>query len=182
MPLRRRAPPQPRLTRRRGRKTVAATTTGQRRTRPKLSPAAVELPGRHWPLTVSASRPSSTTSPATATTGLSTRWDAAHTWSGSELAARVRAPRSAGSHRPRASAIPQPSGTAPAARMRRDHVKAAREDRGEKHAGHRQGEDSRTAVRLRAERHATCSGRATKYPGKGVLHDLPSGDAGLRRT
>jgi hypothetical protein len=39
---------QPRLTRRRGRRTGAATTTGQRGARPGPSLAAVELPGRRW--------------------------------------------------------------------------------------------------------------------------------------
>src|SRR5881628_734540 len=40
--------------------------------RPRLSTSADTLPGRRWPLTTTASGPTSTTSPATATTGLRT--------------------------------------------------------------------------------------------------------------
>jgi len=93
-----------------------------------------------------------------------------------------------GSHRPpvpRASAIQRPSGKAPRRACGEIHPHAAREDHGEEHAGHRLGDDSPSnrpaARRARPDVQHAC-GRATKYPAKGVLHDLPKGDAGLRRT
>jgi hypothetical protein len=62
-------------------------------------------------------------------------------------------------------------------------VQAKREDHDEEGAGHMQGADS--AGDSPAARRATPSvqracGRATKYPGKGVLHDLTCGSADLR--
>jgi hypothetical protein len=64
-------------------------------------------------------------------------------------------------------------------------VQAWREGHDEEDADPMQGDDSPAALRLHAERHGTCAracGRATKYHGKGMLHDLPRGDADLRRT
>jgi hypothetical protein len=65
------------------------------------------------------------------------------------------------------------------------HVQAAREDRGAEHAEHKQGDDSRgcspAARRAPGDVQRSC-GRATKYSGKGVLHDLRRRDAGLRCT
>jgi hypothetical protein len=65
------------------------------------------------------------------------------------------------------------------------HVQAKREDHGDQDASHREGDDnpgwSPAARRATPGAQRAC-GRATKYPGKGVLHDLPRRDAGLRRT
>jgi hypothetical protein len=64
-------------------------------------------------------------------------------------------------------------------------VQAKREDCREEYAKRKQGSDRpgcSPAVRRATRDVQRASGRATKYPGKGVLHDLVRGDAGLRRT
>jgi len=64
------------------------------------------------------------------------------------------------------------------------HVQAKRKDHGEECAGHRYGEDSPAGCP--AARRATADVRrvcwqATKYPGKGVLHDFARCDKDFRR-
>ena len=64
-------------------------------------------------------------------------------------------------------------------------MQAEREDYDEEEAAGMHGDD-RPRCRARAcpatrDVRRAC-GRATKHPGKGVLHDLPRGDDGLRRT
>ena len=65
------------------------------------------------------------------------------------------------------------------------HVQAERMDPDESNAARIQGDDSPgcspAAHRATPDVQRAC-GRATKYTGKGVLHDLARRDAGLRRT
>jgi hypothetical protein len=65
------------------------------------------------------------------------------------------------------------------------YVQAESEDHDEKDADLMQGDDSlgcRPAARRATPDVQRACGRATKYPGMGVLRDLSSGNAGLRRT
>jgi hypothetical protein len=65
------------------------------------------------------------------------------------------------------------------------HVPAERKDPDEEDTARMQGDDS-PGCSLAAHRETPdlqrACGRATKYPGKGVLHDLSRRDAGVRRT
>jgi hypothetical protein len=64
-------------------------------------------------------------------------------------------------------------------------VQAKREDCREEYAERLQGSDCpgcSPAARRATRDVQRAGGRTTKYPGKGVLHDLSRGDAGLRRT
>lgn len=64
-------------------------------------------------------------------------------------------------------------------------MQAEHKDHGEEDAGHRHGDDStswRPAARRATPDVQRACWRATKYPGKGVLHDFARGDTGLRHT
>ena len=102
---------------------------------------------------------------------------------------RVRAPRDAAhrDHDPR----PQrrrcgDHSVQPARRACEEiHVQAERKDPDEEDAARMQSDDSpgcSPAARRVTRNVQRACGQATKYPGKGVLHDLLRGDAGLRRT
>jgi hypothetical protein len=105
-----------------------------------------------------------------------------------DLAARASAARR-GPQRPRPASSRRRSGghsvqSAPRA-CEEIHVQAGRENRDEEDAARMQGDDRLgcSPAARRATRHVQrACGRATKYPGKGVLHDFARGDAALRRT
>ena len=112
----------------------------------------------------------------------------ARAWAGCEIASCACESGSFRTHTgdnpcaPRRASADRP--VQPARRARGEiHVQAQRKDHDKEYAGDRHGDGSQSgrppARRATADVQAVCW-ESVKYPGMGVLHDLPRGDAGLR--